>query len=394
MKVMLSHVMQCYHNLSKVIANMIASTNVKLKFECGKTELVGVGFFEISSVNAGSNTGQHLNISLNVCLKVYFYPNLQSVLIDDPFTTLSTMHHVKCDHTLLCSCTNGKWKKNSSFSGLCDHTTEVHISPATIAGQETLGVSCFACRNIKFYDIERGETTHVYNSPIYVPYGFCPGEPDFLFVFANNDDMNKNQILKLHHESDFFTVCQSFEPDLSLESRRQENLLGSALMKMVDLSSKAICPYSLQFVPNYNLLLLSSSQKGIIQAIDCSTETVAWRHALKPEVEAEVNLGAFYFPESDTILAADGSDHKILVLSPNDGSYMHSIDLFDNVGNLSEIALRGDTIILLHSIKHKEKISFYTISGEHSDDDDIETKRRITKRRLTSRRSGGGSKKS
>ena len=256
-----------------------------------------------------------------------------------------------------------------------------------------LAVSCFSCRNIKFYDIKKSETQLVYSSPIYVPYGVCAGEPDFVFVFAQNEEMKKTQILKLHYENDGFTVCQSFDPYLNREGRGQELLLGTALMKMVDLSTHSACPCSLHFVPNHNLLLLSSSQKGIIQALNCSKEVVAWRHALKPEAEAEVNRGDFYFPESDTILVADGSNHKILVLNPNDGSYMHSIALFDNVGSLSEIALCGETIILLHSVKHKEKISFYTISGERSDDDDMETKRRITKRRITSPRTGGGSKK-
>ena len=274
---------------------------------------------------------------------------------------------------------------------MCEHSTEFHLSHTEIKSQEMLTVSCCLCCNINFYKVEKGEIALFYNSPIHIPHGICWAEPDFLFVFARNEEMNKSQILKLHYESGGFTVYQNFEPNVTLESRGQENLLEVTLKKLVDLSINNPSPFSLHFIPILNLLLLSSSQKGIIQAIDCSKEVVLWRHALKPEVEVEVNRGVLYFPESDKILVADGLNHKILVLSPIDGSYMYSMAFFDYIGSLSEIAILGETIVLRHSIKHKEKISFYTISGERSDDDDKETKRQVIKRCVSSRRSGRGS---
>ena len=122
----------------------------------------------------------------------------------------------------------------------------------------------------------------------------------------------------------------------------------------------------LGYIPSPNKFLILTREKflnispGEIYAFSVEENVALWN--ITGEIEnIEIDpRGVLFCPQSNSILVCDGENSRVLVLNPRDGSHLQTISLSD-MGEICEMGLYGDQIILLHRRNHQYKISYFSL---------------------------------
>ena len=119
--------------------------------------------------------------------------------------------------------------------------------------------------------------------------------------------------------------------------------------------------HGFQYIPDpYNLLGLSWWKDSIIRAVSLETRQEVWE--IKGEVDGKIIFprGLLFSPQQ-VLLVADGTNCRVLVLHPGDGSHLQTIQFNQTIGTVYELGLLANKLVVFHRIEFKEKVSYLSI---------------------------------
>ena len=190
----------------------------------------------------------------------------------------------------------------------CPHTPK--LLSLLILGQEYLVQSCHLCCDIKVINIKTKEMQTAFSGP--KMNIICEGEEKRLFVTVNG----KNEILELDCSTLKFTYLRDFK-----------------------ITNKN--PHSICYVPcTHGLLVVIGDTK--IEAISSRTGEVTWT------LKTFGTIASVYSPIHNKILAANGYGGKLLVLDPDNGTQVQTIQTPANVKEIWQMCLHYGHIIIKH----------------------------------------------
>ena len=154
----------------------------------------------------------------------------------------------------------------------------------------------------------------------------CHGEENMLLVQSSYGD-----VLELDTSTTTFTKVRTI------------NTSGS-----VSGLYKGLC-----YVPHPHRLLVTNDDDGGVRAVSCDDNKEAWR--VKNDDFYAVNLA--YTPTHESIIVADGSRNKIVILSPSNGSRLQSIQLPNNVREIRGLCVYNNQLIVCSP----RRISYFSL---------------------------------
>ena len=181
----------------------------------------------------------------------------------------------------------------------CKHEG-IEMLPLTLDGKERLTVSCPGCKNIRLVNLETGKVRVVYSSTKYKPDYMCHGEDGELYVNSLGQSF---PVMKLDCSGLTFTGPHQ------------------TLVSGVDRWCSGLC-----YVPvPYKLIVLCLASKSVIRAICCESEKLQW--LIDGEIDGTIchPWGLLYLERQQRLLVCDGTNNRVLVLHPRDGSHLQTI---------------------------------------------------------------------
>ena len=101
---------------------------------------------------------------------------------------------------------------------------------------------------------------------------------------------------------------------------------------------------------------------AIIRAVQCENGKVVWEVKEVDGMETDAH-GVIYSHKYDVLLVADGGNRRILVLQPESGEHLQTIDLSSYVDVAWQVFLHRDQLILVHLGRSKKiSLSHYNVS--------------------------------
>ena len=101
---------------------------------------------------------------------------------------------------------------------------------------------------------------------------------------------------------------------------------------------------------------------AIIRAIQGRYGKVVWEVKEVDGVETRAH-GVIYSHKYNVLLVADGSNRRILVLQPESGEHLQTIDLSSDVHSAWQLFMHRDQLILVHHGRSRKiNLSYYTVS--------------------------------
>ena len=70
--------------------------------------------------------------------------------------------------------------------------------------------------------------------------------------------------------------------------------------------------------------------------------------------------GLSFYPQHQVLFVADNS--RVLVLHPRDGSHLQTIQPDQYMGGIAHLCLHQNKLIVQHSARGKEKVSYFSIN--------------------------------
>ncbi len=220
------------------------------------------------------------------------------------------------------SCSTSGLQKLKSVEKLCQHENTVYVLGLLRGKKELLAVGCPHCGVIRLIDVESGEVSVAFHDGSHYPGGMCLGEAGDMF--AVHSVKGPKAILQLNCSTAEFSLIRSIK---------------SGMMTY----------YSVCYIPVHKLIVISAHSPGVIRAMSCESEKVVW------EVKGQVDgvecdpHGMAHSPAQDALFVADGSNTRILVLSPRDGSLRQVLPLDHKIGIVVELCLHNDQLVVQHS---------------------------------------------
>ena len=228
----------------------------------------------------------------------------------------------------------------------CDHDYYVRMLPVVVEGKNRLCVTCPGCEDIKLFSLHSGGCLPAFQDRKYTPYRMCHGREGRVFM---------------HSYSDPFPIVELDVTEQEFTGPTQ------TLTSMGTWETWGMC-----YLPEpFNAVVLTDVTGGVIRAISYERDNVMW------EVKGKVNdikidpRGVTFYPDHQVVLVCDGSNERILVLDPKNGSHMHLIDLGMNaskqenkgrgMGKIMNISLYRDLAVVQHYAHKKFKVSFFNI---------------------------------
>ena len=226
------------------------------------------------------------------------------------------------------------------MSGLCDHWPSflcLHIE-----GCEYLAHSCTKCGQIKLIDFKKRATITAFNE-------------------ENVRDMVEGGANRL------YVLISKAGHVLEVDCSRTEFVK----LRVIEYRLKRT-PH-MCYVPSPNRLLLVSGvpieptsglPKHVIQATSCDTGIVAWRLEGKINDKNMTTHSMLFLPSYDVILVSDGRQSGVLVLNPNTGEHIETIQVPDHDYEIWYLHLHAGQVIMKHGNVAKEgdlKISCFFV---------------------------------
>ena len=237
------------------------------------------------------------------------------------------------------SLTSTGWKKLREVKRLCDHDN-VYVLPITVNNIEQLAVSCHACRIIKLYNLDTLQLTTAFHDPKYYPGRMSHGENGKMHVVQQ--------------------VCGSV-PILELDCSEE---MFSGPCKIVQ--SEITVPYSMHYIPSpHRLIVLSLNiPPTTIQAVSAERGEKVWE--VKGQVDGvECNPhGLLFSPQHQVLLVADGTNKRLLVLNPGNGSHLQTIQLGHVLDDdvITELCLHQNKLLVRHNAESKVRVSYFFVN--------------------------------
>ena len=233
------------------------------------------------------------------------------------------------------SLTSTGWKKLREVKRLCDHDI-VNILPVNIKNKEQLAVSCFECETIKLYNLDTLQAITSFHNLKYYPASMCHGENGKLCVVHGIKGDTK--VLELDYSGEPFSGPSKIIP---FRINRY---------------------YGLYYIPSpHKLLIITLWEYSTIQAVSAETGETVWE--VKGEVDGKMcePHGTLYSSRHQALLIADGRNRRVLVLEPQDGSHLQTIQLDQETGVIIELCLHQNKVVMFHTAGSREKISYFAI---------------------------------
>ncbi len=217
------------------------------------------------------------------------------------------------------SCSSSGWKKLKTLEKLCQHETGIYVLGLLRGKKEMLAVSCVDCGVIRLIDVESGEISVAFHDGYHYPAAMHLGEAGEMFV--------------VHSVKGTFPILQL-------------NCSAAEFSLIRYIKSCMETYYSICYIPIHRLIVISAHSPGVIIAVCCESEEVVW------EVKGQVDgvechpHGMVHSPALDALFVADGTNTRILVLSPRNGSLMKVLSLGHIV---VQLCLCNDQLAVRHT---------------------------------------------
>ncbi len=208
------------------------------------------------------------------------------------------------------------------------------VCASRIAGKEQVAVACTACRDIKLVNLQRNEAVVAFSTGFrFPPARMCTGEGATVLVYS----LHQGEVMQLNVSRDAFT--------------------GPALTQSSGMSGWC---HGMCYVPEpINAVVLSDGLS--IKTVALSDGETLWEVTGVVDGEEVCPWGLFYSAKHRAVLVCDGGNPRVLVLDPRDGSHHQTLELPDNLGEILDMCLHLDQVILQHRTQSKEKLSFFSI---------------------------------
>ena len=225
-------------------------------------------------------------------------------------------------------------------SGLCDHWPSFLC--LQIEGCEYLAHSCARCGQIKLINFKKGATITAFSEENV--RDMVEGEANRLYVLIKRS----GHVMEVDCSRTVFVKLRVIEYSLK--------------------RTPHMC-----YVPSPNRLLVISGvpieptsglPKHVIQATSCDTGIVAWRLKGKINDKNMATHNMLFLPSHNVILVSDGRQSGVLVLNPNTGEHIETIQVPDHVDEIWDLHLHAGQVIMKHGNVAKEgdlKISCFSV---------------------------------
>ncbi len=225
------------------------------------------------------------------------------------------------------------WKRSKMVYRFCHHEDSVCAQGVRVEKKERLAVSCRDCRTIKLLDLDTGHYTTSFHTDKYLPGMMCLGEEGQMYVV--NAVKGNTLILQLNCSTADFILNKALQSDLE--------------------TYHSIC-----YVPTHRLTVITDHTAGVVKAVSCDNGEVVWElNGQVAGVQCEPH-GMVFAPDYNALFVADGSNKRILVLDPWDGSLRQVLPL-DQLGSIWELCLLNNQLVVHHHSQGREEISHLSI---------------------------------
>ena len=123
--------------------------------------------------------------------------------------------------------------------------------------------------------------------------------------------------------------------------------------------------YDMHYIPApHKLIVFSLNTESLIRAVSMDGEKM-WE--VKGEIEGKKcnPLGLLFSPDHQVLLVADGGYSRLIVLNPQDGSVLQTIQL-DQLGFIYQLHIHQQQLIVHHAtVDNKEKVSYFSLNRPH-----------------------------
>ena len=232
---------------------------------------------------------------------------------------------------------DGKLKETNKLCLPCPHKVAAYISPWISDGREQLVVSCALCFGIKLVNVQTGKWSIASWDH---PYRLCSGDKGTIFVQSQGDKWIKQLDAT---SSEFKGPIRGLHTDIMCET---------------------MC-----YIPHpINALVLSDAFSSNMVALSVERDVVIWEfpgekggihHYMKGGVHDRVGL--LFHPEHNVLFVADGVRRRVLVLNPNNGDLIQTINL-PELGEIWALGLYNNQLVMLHGNCVEEwKVSYFNV---------------------------------
>ena len=236
--------------------------------------------------------------------------------------------------TFVLNLVEGKLSRKK-ISEPCNDNGAIFLSSLTINGYEQLAACSHKCYAIKIFNYCTGEWSTAFNEQ---PKNFCPAGNGVIFAQLQNDSIFQLNAAGCVFEGPLKTIH-------------------------ADMTIKNMC-----YIPPPTNALVVRYWNSSLVAISVKENKVIW--TFQDQNKANSNLknkelvkdrtGLLFYPKENVLFVAEGINNRVLILKPQDGSIVQTIDLPD-VGNILALDWFYDKIIMLHEDGDDHNISFYKI---------------------------------
>ena len=227
-------------------------------------------------------------------------------------------------------------EKFQELDALCKHE-DVLLQSVRVKNTQMLAVSCVRCRMIRLYDMQTGEVTKAFHNQEYYTGSMSPGDGEVLYVVHH---VKGHPVLELNTEQIPFTG-----PSRTIPSRIEGY-------------------FDMHYIPApHKQIVISSTSLGLIRAVSMDGEKM-WE--VKGEIEGKKcdPHGLLFSPDHQVLLVADGTKSRVIVLNPQDGSVLQTIQL-DQLGSIAYPHIHQQQLIVQHTVDNKVKVSYFSLNHPH-----------------------------
>ena len=232
---------------------------------------------------------------------------------------------------------NTHGQKIKTIKQLCEHEEWIYLLSVIIDGINYATVSCHDCHKIRLYNMDTAAITEAWHNPEHWPGRMCNGAQGKICVV---DFVMGFPVLILDSTTHHF----------QLENTVQTNMESY---------------YDICYIPTVDVNVISAWEPSPIIRTMSLTSQILWEFTGPVDGTACEPHGLVYSQNHEALLAADGINKRILVLQPESGQCLQTIDLSQHVLTAWDPHLYEDQLILYHQGKDgKLKLSHYTVSIE------------------------------
>ena len=229
----------------------------------------------------------------------------------------------------------------------CPHP--LHLLSLEVEDSEVLATSCAKCDGIKLINL--GKEARV-------------GQRRRAATRGTGQRVVQYDIKKVFKGKKFHHLCPGEKGALYAESDVEQvveiKITGKRFTEVASISTpKRGWFWGMCYIPTpYHLIVLSEANE--IRAISCISKETLWK--TWGEIDRkEINpRGLLFLPNHNALLAGDGSNSRVLVLDPGNGSHRQTIPL-PGMEKVCGLCVIDNKVVLMHGGTHDWNMSVYSV---------------------------------